>query len=311
MFQQAPGKAFRKGVTIISLLQEFSTDEAAEAWLAKQRWPHRITCPTCGHGNIQEGTTHPKMSYRCRGCKKFFSVKTGSLMEGSNIGYRAWLLAMYCMTTNLKGISSMKLHRELGITQKSAWFMLHRIREAWSDKIGKFRGPVEVDETFVGGLEGNKHGNKKLKAGHGTIGKIAVAGIRDRETGQVTAKPVTNTDKETLQGFIHHHTEPDAAIYTDDHKAYQGLPRHETVRHGIREYVRGNVHTNGVESFWAMFKRGHKGTYHKMSAKHLCRYVTEFVGRHNQRPLDTIDQMGVMVRGMEGKRLTYQTLIAR
>ena len=251
------------------------------------------------------------MPHQCRDCKKFFSVKTGTLMEGSNIGYQSWLIAMYNLLTNLKGASSMKLHRDLGISQKAAWFMAHRIREAWVEGHALFVGPVEVDETFIGGLEGNKHENKKLKAGRGTVGKVPVVGARDRETGQVSAVPVSGTDRQTLQDFVKRNAAEGATVYTDDNAAYNGVPfDHETVKHSVKEYVRGKVHTNGVESFWAMFKRGHKGTYHKMSPKHLHRYVTEFVGRHNKRSSDTIDQIGSVIQGMEGKRLSFADLTA-
>ena len=307
---KAPRKAHRKGITLAQLLKQHPDDASAEAWFVERRWPNGIACPRCGDCNVQVGTTHPRMPYRCRGCKKFFSIKTGMMMEGSNIGYQAWLIAVYSMTTNLKGISSMKLHRDLGITQKSAWYMAHRIRESWKDDQAPFAGPVEVDETFVGGLEANKHGNKKLKAGRGTVGKTAVAGVRDRETGKVQAAVVPSTDKETLQGFVQGNIVEGATVYSDDASAYDGLPNHETVKHSVGEYVRDNVHTNGVESFWAMFKRGQKGVYHKTSKKHLKRYVTEFVGRHNKRPLDTDDQMGTLAGGMEGKRLKYAELIA-
>ena len=306
---KAPGKAHRKGITLAQLLKQYPDDASAEAWFVERRWPNGIACPRCGDCNVQIGTTHPRMPFRCRGCKKFFSVKTGMMMEGSNIGYQAWLIAVYSMTTNLKGISSMKLHRDLGITQKSAWYMAHRIRESWKDDQAPFAGPVEVDETFVGGLEANKHGSKKLKAGRGTVGKIAVAGVRDRETGKVQAAVVQSTNKQTLQGFVQGNIVKGATIYSDDASAYDGLPNHETVKHSVGEYVRQQVHTNGVESFWAMFKRGQKGVYHKTSKKHLKRYVTEFVGRHNKRPLDTDDQMGALVQGMEGKRLSYALLI--
>ena len=300
---KAPGKAFRKGVTIANLIKEYPTDEAAKAWFVEQRWPNGVACPRCGDTDVQEGSAHPTMPYRCRGCKKFFSVRTGMMMEGSNIGYQAWLIAIYCLTTNLKGISSMKLHRELGITQKSAWFMAHRIRESWKDDQVLFSGPVEFDESYMGGLEKNKHGDKKLNAGTGTVGKAAIAGARDRETGKVMAKPIKGTKKQHIHEFVHSITASDEVeIFTDEHGGYKDLPhKRETVNHGIGEYVRDHVHTNGIESFWAMFKRGHKGVYHKMSKKHLGRYVTEYVGRHNLRPSDTVDQMGAMVRGMDGE----------
>ena len=310
MAQKAPGKHFRKGLTLTQLYKQFPDDAAAEAWFVEQRWADGIACPRCGDTNVQTRTTHPRMPFRCRGCKKFFSVKTGTMMEGSNIGYQDWLIALYSLTTNLKGTSSMKLHRDLGITQKSAWFLSHRIREAWVDDQTPFNGPVEVDETFVGGKEANKHASKKLKAGRGTVGKTAVVGARDRETGKVSATVVSDTKSATLQGFVAEHAAPSAEVYHDDATAYRDLPfTHAAVKHSINQYVDGKVHTNGIESFWAMLKRGHKGTYHKMSNKHLGRYVDEFVGRHNQRPFDTIAQMSIMFQGMEGKNLSYRQLI--
>ena len=202
----------------------------------------------------------------------------------------------------------MKLHRELGISQKSAWFMLHRLRKAAETGVGPFAGPVEVDETYMGGKRKNMSTKRRKKlTGRGPVGKTAVVGAKDRATKQVSAKAVTSTDKETLQRFVSDVADENARVYTDEAAAYEGMANtHEAVKHSVQEYVRGQVHTNGVESFWSMLKRGYYGTYHKMSPKHLNRYVAEFTERHNIRDLDTIDQMG----GMEGKRLTYKALIA-
>ena len=306
-----PGKAHRKGITLMDVVKQFDTEEKAEAWFIEQRWPDGVACPFCGSIEVSPRASRKPQPFRCRACRKDFSVKTGTVLHSSNIPLSKWAIGFYLFMTNLKGVSSMKLHRDLGVSQKSAWHMAHRIREALDTTGGKFSGPVEADETYIGGKESNKHEWKKLKAGRGAVGKTPVAGVKDRTTNQVRTEVVARTNKDTLQEFVVRHTEPGATVYTDEASAYKGLPRlHEAVAHGAGEYVRGMAHTNGLESHWALFKRGIDGTYHHISVKHLPRYSNEFEGRHNRRPLDTAEQMGMLARSAYGKRLRYRDLTA-
>ena len=312
MAHNAPGKHYREGLSMVDVIRMFPDDETAEAWIAKTRWPNGAWCPYCGSVNIQSGAAHKTMPYRCRDCRKRFSVKTGTVMQSSKLGCQVWVLASYLLTTGLKGQASMKLHRDLGVTQKTAWHLAHRIRETWKREHGLFSGPTEADETYMGGLRKNmsKARRNELK-GRGTVGKAIIAGVKDRKTGKISATVVEAADAKTLQAFIQGRVAEGATVYTDEASAYKGMPfEHEAVNHSVGEYVRGMAHTNGIESFWSMLKRAHKGTYHKMSHKHLDRYVKEFAGRHGIRERDTIDQMHTIVAGMAGKRLKYSNLIA-
>lgn len=304
------GKNYRKGINLIQLLDLVPDEQAARKWFEETRWPNGRACARCGSIRTRQAS-HATMPYWCSDCRKYFSVKTGTVLRSSNIPLRKWVIAFYQVTTNLKGVSSMKLHRDIAVSQPTAWFMLHRIRKAMESGDPLFSGPVEVDETFIGDREANKHQSRKIRDGRGPVGKAVVVGIKHRESNQVDAKAVRNTGKQALQGFVYQRTDAEAIVYTDESSAYKTLPRrHMSVRHGAGEYVRDMAHTNGMESFWAMMKRGVTGTYHKMSVKHLHRYVSEFKRRHNDRPFDTLAQMRRLVRGAEGKQLRYAELTA-
>ncbi len=235
---KGPGRATRKSLSLVQITKMFPDDDAAEAWFISTRWPDGVRCPSCDSDNVLTVKTRKPQPYRCRACRKHFSIKTGTLMQNSNLGLQVWGIAVYLMATGIKGTASMKLHRDLGIACTSAWRLSHRIRETWAgQQAAPFVGPVEADETFIGGRESNKHASRKLNQGRGPVGKATVAGVKDRTTGRVSLAVVPDTTRATLQGFVRSRTAGDAMVYTDEAMAYRGLPNHQTVGHRVRGRV--------------------------------------------------------------------------
>ena len=309
---QAPGRADREGLSVIELFKMFPDNASARKWMEDLRWSNgERHCPVCGSLNTKTVPNEKPMPYHCGDCRKYFSVKTGTVMQSSKIGLQKWVIAIYLMSTSLKGVSSMKLHRDLGVTQKTAWFMAQKIREGWlaGQDDDKLDGVVEVDETYIGGKSKNMHA-KARKARKQYSNKATVVGAIERD-GDVR---VAHIKKEQAPAFVQENVCPNNSIVMTDaavvYRQLDGEFERHSVNHSIGEYVRGKAHTNGIESFWATLKRGYKGTYHYMSHKHLSRYITEFAGRHNVRDYDTLVQMEMLATGFFGKRLRWNDLTA-
>lgn len=300
----------RQKISLLQITSMFPDNETAEGWFIKTRWNGDIKCTNCNSCRVSERKTKEK-SWRCKDCRKDFSTKTDTIMQGSNLGFRVWAMAIYILTTNLKGIASTKLASDLNITQKSAWHLAMRIRETYKNNVGQLSGTVEVDESYFGGKEKNKHADKRLKVGRGAVGKQAVIGAKQRG-GKIVAQTLEKTTKAELKGFINETVKKGSNVMTDDHRGYLNMRgyNHDSVSHSVGEYVREQAHTNGIESFWALLKRGYNGTHHHMSKKHIGQYVNEFAGRHNTRSFDTLLQMAGIMGNMVGKRLKYSDLIA-
>lgn len=314
----------RSTISTFQLFATFPDEESARVYLEGRIWPSGPVCPSCGSGEqistLGTCATRKPGFYRCLPCGFDFTVRTNTVMERSKVPLHKWLYSMYLLVTARKGISSMQLAKEIGVTQKTAWFILGRLREACGGDgpgggLEKLRGTIEVDECLVGGLEANKHEDKKLNAGRGAVGKVAVLGMRERG-GRVHAQVIPDTTIETIQNEIHGAVEAGSQLYTDEHAAYTDLDglffSHDTVNHGAGEYGRGPVHTNGIESVWAVLKRGLHGVYHHASKKHLFRYVDEFTFQLNEGNVanHTTKRLDSFVDATKGKRITYRRLIA-
>lgn len=307
-------------LSLYDFFKKFPDEESARLYFEGRRWSSGKYCPRCGGFSVVECKDHKPMPYRCKDCRKHFSVRTGTVLEESRLPLQKWLMAIYMMTTARKGIPSTQMAKELGVTQKSAWFLAQRIREAWMNQGdaedgnsggGQLTGEIEADETFIGGKEKNKHASQRTAKGRGAVGKAIVFGMKQRG-GVVVAAHVQNTKSSTLHGLIASNVAGGASVYTDHAQWYRGLSgyKHLSVNHSVGEYVNQQVHTNGIESFWALLKRGYYGVYHYMSHKHLDRYVNEFSFRHNTASCGTLQFIDMTIAKMNNCRITYRELIS-
>lgn len=303
-------------ISTFELFQRFPDNEAARIYFEGQRWPEGPVCPACGERErIWKDAKRPGF-YRCNADLVIFTVRTGTIFERSKVPLHKWLYAMYLLVTSRKGISSLQLAKQIGVTQKTAWFMLGRLREACDNDPTELAGIVEIDECYIGGKEAAKHEIKRKKLGRGGIGKTAVIAGRERETGHVKAEVRASVTGRNAVGFANRHVQVGSTIHTDESAIYNRvgglLYKHESINHSAGEYVRGDVTTNGIESVFAVLKRGIHGVYHHASPKHLHRYVGEFAFRLGDGDVSrhTMERLASLFSAALGRRLTYKDLIA-
>ncbi len=299
--------------TLIEAIRHFSDLDVATEYVAKLRWPDGPVCPKCGTLDRNHYYLKSRRVWKCKACKKQFSVKVGTIFEDSPIGLDKWLASIWLIANAKNGISSYELHRSIGITQKSAWFVLHRIRLAMqTGTFEKMSGEIEADETYIGGQGKYKHASKKSGKGRGTVGKTPVLGLVGRD-GEARTQVIPNISKPTLHGEIRKNVKRGSTVMTDALYSYRGLQGeyvHEIVDHAI-QYVAGRTHINKAENFWSLLKRTLKGTYVQVDPEHLTRYLDEQTFRYNNRKKDDAGRFARTLESVAGRRLTYESLTAK
>ena len=324
---------------LTELYDFFKTEEICKAYYEQKRWGGNPACPHCGSLKVYRTNRGFKCGEKL--CAKKFSVTVGTIFENTKIGLRTWFAAMYLISTSKKGVSSLQLAEQLGITQKTAWFLNHRIREMLKDAVStKLTGTVEVDESFIGGKNKNRHKDKKVENSQGRSfkDKTPVVGLLQRAKYEIVERPhkvipgrivkekviltdsivklqvATDTQQKTVEPIVDANVDNGVTVYSDEWHAYNNLKfnyDHSIVNHSVKEYVNGIIHTNGIEGFWSILKRGYISIYHFMSKEHLHRSCIEFAYRYNNKQLTGREKFVIALRNVSTARITYNTLIGK